>query len=49
MEKDIMSSVFGDTILDRKTVRISQKRQFTIVWPNGTSQVVTYEGEEITI
>ena len=30
MEKDIMSSVFGDTILDRKTVRISQKRQFTI-------------------
>ena len=26
-----------------------QQRQFTIVWPDGTSQVVTYEGKEITI
>ena len=26
-----------------------EKRQFTLVWPDGTSQVVTYEGKEITI
>jgi alpha-D-xyloside xylohydrolase len=26
-----------------------EKRQFTLVWPDGTSHVVTYEGKEITI
>ena len=26
-----------------------QQRQFTIIWPDGSSQVVTYDGKEITI
>lgn len=43
MEKDIMSSVFGDTVLDRKTVRISQKRQFTI--PNRFFEALGFTDE----
>jgi alpha-D-xyloside xylohydrolase len=26
-----------------------QQRQFTIVWPDGSTKVVTYDGKEVTI